>query len=85
MFKFFKKRRSEENPKEEKVQPLQLEAIETAKTKIEEPNDDLSSKIELLIAKVESLKLLYETLKEKVDNIEKMTKEIYEMAKNEQS
>jgi len=41
-----------------------------------------TSEVEILIAKVDALKFQYEVLNEKISNIEKMVKEIYEMAKS---
>jgi len=37
-----------------------------------------------LIAKIDALKFQYEALNEKISNIEKMVKEIYELAKSSQ-
>jgi hypothetical protein len=42
------------------------------------------TEIEVLIAKIDALKFQYEALNEKISNIEKMVKEIYELAKSSQ-
>lgn len=48
----------------------------------EEPKDRGVEKIDLVIDKINNLKLDYEILKEKVEKIEKMVEEIYNMAKS---
>jgi polyhydroxyalkanoate synthesis regulator phasin len=42
------------------------------------------TEMEVLIAKIDALKFQYEALSEKISNIEKMVKEIYELAKSSQ-
>jgi len=47
-----------------------------------EREESRATEIEILIAKIDALKFQYEVLNEKISNIEKMVKEIYEMAKS---
>ena len=80
--------------KEEKVNisnsPLPS-SVQESETKInveqqrEEPKgtqENKKAEIEILIAKIDALKFQYEALSEKINNMEKMLKEIYEMAKS---
>jgi len=79
MFEFLKKKKPETGTLEIKKELPTVtieEKPETAKTPSEEP------KLDLLMAKVESLKLQYEAMKEKLENIERMVKELYQMAKS---
>jgi len=54
---------------------------QTAVLQQEKVEESRAPEIEVLIAKIEALKFQYEALSEKVGNIEKMVREIYEMAK----
>jgi len=47
-----------------------------------EVQENKKSEIEILIAKMDALKFQYEVLSEKISNMEKMLKEIYEIAKS---
>jgi hypothetical protein len=47
-----------------------------------EVQENKKSEIEILIAKIDALKFQYEVLSEKISNMEKMLKEIYEIAKS---
>lgn len=43
---------------------------------------DVRPKLELVLARIDSLRLQYETLSERLTNIERMLKEMYEMSKS---
>jgi hypothetical protein len=80
MFKIrnpFRKEKKEE-PVFPPIQQLQqvknVEALNQEKQKPE---------MEILMAKIDALKLQYELLAEKISSIEKMIREIYQMAKEE--
>jgi len=47
-----------------------------------EVQENKKSEIEILIAKIDALKFQYEVLSEKISNMEKMLKEIYDIAKS---
>jgi predicted nuclease with TOPRIM domain len=47
-----------------------------------ETQENKKTEIEILIAKIDALKFQYEALSEKISNMEKMLKEIYEIAKS---
>jgi vacuolar-type H+-ATPase subunit I/STV1 len=47
-----------------------------------EVQENKKTEIEILIAKIDALKFQYEALSEKISNMEKMLKEIYEIAKS---
>jgi len=47
-----------------------------------EREESRATEIEIIIAKIDALKFQYEVLNEKINNIEKMVKEIYEMARS---
>ncbi len=66
---------------------IQGEAKDEAVGKIPEitVQNEKKVEIEVLIAKIDALKFQYEALNEKINNIEKMVKEIYEMAKSSSS
>jgi wobble nucleotide-excising tRNase len=76
----FKKEKSENLPLiQETLQP----SIKQESVKVEEalPQESKKTEIEVLLAKIDALKFQYEALNEKINNIEKMIKEIYQMAK----
>lgn len=85
MFDILKKKKSEnlENIKIEDIKPPSLnlpkptESLEIPKDKESESKEET----ELLLNKIKSLQLSFEMLNEKIDRIEKMIKEIYELAK----
>lgn len=85
MFDILKKKKSEnlENIKIEDIKPPSLnlpkptESLEIPKEKESESTEET----ELLLNKIKSLQLSFEMLNEKIDRIEKMIKEIYELAK----
>jgi hypothetical protein len=62
---------SQQPPAEVKEESIKVESIH--ETKIKE--------IEVLNAKLDALKFQYEALNEKISNIEKIVREIYEMVK----
>jgi hypothetical protein len=69
------------------ILPLTQEPLQTSiKQEIVKAEEALSqeskkTEIEVLLAKIDALKFQYEALNEKINNIEKMIKEIYQMAK----
>lgn len=44
--------------------------------------DNIKGKIDLMLAQVDSLKLEYETINQRIQNIERMVRELYAMAKS---
>jgi hypothetical protein len=68
--------------------PSSVQEHET-KINVEQPKEEpkgtqenKKTEIEILIAKIDALKFQYEALSEKISNMEKMLKEIYEIAKS---
>jgi len=59
--------------------PLPTET--TTETKEEKPKES-EDEVKLILTKIESLKLNIDILSEKIDKMEKMLKEIYDMAKS---
>lgn len=85
MFDILKKKKSEnlENIKIEDIKPPSLNLPKPTES-LEIPKDKESENVEeteLLLNKIKSLQLSFEMLNEKIDRIEKMIKEIYELAK----
>ena len=66
---------------EEKIEK-EKEAEKKVEVKEVKESSDLNAKIELLLTKIESLRINQETVNERVKNIEKIIKELYEMAKS---
>jgi hypothetical protein len=56
--------------------------VEQHKEEPKETQENKKTEIEILIAKIDALKFQYEALSEKISNMEKMLKEIYEIAKS---
>jgi hypothetical protein len=56
--------------------------VEQPKEESKEVQENRKTEIEILIAKIDALKFQYEALSEKISNMEKMLKEIYEIAKS---
>ena len=56
--------------------------VEQPKEEPKEVQENKKTEIEILIAKIDALKFQYEALSEKISNMEKMLKEIYEIAKS---
>jgi hypothetical protein len=56
--------------------------VEQPKEESKEVQENKKTEIEILIAKIDALKFQYEALSEKISNMEKMLKEIYEIAKS---
>ena len=58
--------------------------LPSAEQKVSQPKEleDRKVDFEVLVAKIDALKFQYEALNEKVSNIERMVKEIYEIAKS---
>ena len=81
--------KKEEKANANNLQPLpqaqdQYNDIDIPKIQ-EEPKkiqENKETEIEILIAKIDALKFQYEALSEKINNMEKMLKEIYEIAKS---
>ncbi len=73
----FKKEKKAELPKEIENPLTQIPEAQKTETK-----EEKKPELEVLIAKIDALKFQYEALNEKISNIEKMLKEIYEMAKS---
>lgn len=44
--------------------------------------DNLKAKVDLMLSQVDGLKIEYEALNQRIQNIERMVKEIYQMAKS---
>jgi hypothetical protein len=64
-------------------QPPPPAEVKEESVKFEPPIQETKIKeIEVLNAKIDALKFQYEALNEKINNIEKMVREIYEMAKS---
>jgi hypothetical protein len=61
-------------------QPLPTEVKEES-VKVEPIPETKIKEIEVLNAKIDALKFQYEALNEKINNIEKMVREIYQLAK----
>jgi hypothetical protein len=56
--------------------------VEQQKEEPKVTQESRKTEIEILIAKIDALKFQYEALSEKISNMEKMLKEIYEIAKS---
>jgi molecular chaperone GrpE (heat shock protein) len=70
--------------KKEKKETPKIEVASTPEIpleKKEEKREEKKPEIEVLLAKIDALRFQYEALNEKISNIEKMVKEIYEIAK----
>jgi hypothetical protein len=70
--------------KKEKKETPKIEVPPTPEIpleKKEEKREEKKPEIEVLLAKIDALRFQYEALNEKISNIEKMVKEIYEIAK----
>jgi len=59
--------------------PITSEVAQQTSVETEKPKNN--KEIEILIAKIDTLKFQYEALNEKINNIEKMIAEIYKIAK----
>jgi len=84
MFEFLKRRKKESVTQEEtstSKASLPSSLPQTGFTPEKEAPAE-EPKLDLLLTRIESLKLQYEAMKEKVENIERMVKELYQMAKS---
>jgi DNA mismatch repair ATPase MutS len=73
----FKKEKKEALPLTQPL-PAKQESVKVEETS---PQESKKTEIEVLLAKIDALKFQYEALNEKINNIEKMVKEIYQLAK----
>ncbi len=62
--------------------PVELGMREEASHIEPKEKEERKNEFEVLIAKIDALKFQYEAVNEKISNIEKMVREIYEMAKS---
>ncbi|MFZ8830314.1 MAG: hypothetical protein ACO2OO_02615 [Candidatus Aenigmatarchaeota archaeon] len=76
----FKKEKKEVDIPLPPQQPLPTEVKEES-VKVEPIPETKIKEIEVLNAKIDALKFQYEALNEKINNIEKMVREIYQLAK----
>jgi len=81
MFNIFKRKKEKELtlPKEPGLaeKPLPEPVLEKPSTK-----EDVKPQLDLILARIDNLKIQYDALNERLNSIEKMIKEIYEMAKS---
>jgi hypothetical protein len=77
----FKKEKKEVDIPLPSQQPPPAEVKEES-IKVEPAPETKIKEIDVLNAKIDALKFQYEALNEKINNIEKMVREIYEMAKS---
>ncbi len=84
IFRFlFGRIRKKETPPEVTIPPTQYPPTSTSSnypSEVEAGN--LRAKVDLMLSQVDGLKLEYEAINQRIQNIERMVKEIYVMAKS---
>lgn len=78
VFGFFKRKKEKELPK---IEGPKIPEI-SPKTEESIGIENIKAKIDLMLTQIESLRAKYETMNTKIAEIERMIREIYEMAKS---